>query len=133
MICPCFSTLALVPQTFGITVLTTLVEPSSVSCSVMSNFLWPMDFSLPGSSILGVFPGKNTKVGCHALHQEIYLTQGLNPGLLCFRQTRPSEPSAKSRGAYKSSGNLLEGKLWFSRFQIGFGILPSRLYNATGP
>ena len=30
--------------------------------------------------------GKNTGVGCHALLQGIFLIQGLNPGLLNFRQ-----------------------------------------------
>ena len=30
------------------------------------------------------FPGKNTGVGCHALLQGIFLTQGLNPHLLCI-------------------------------------------------
>ena len=29
-------------------------------------------------------PGKNTGVGCHALLQEIFPTQGLNPGPLCL-------------------------------------------------
>ena len=29
------------------------------------------------------FPGKNTGVGCHALLQGIFPTQGLNPHLLC--------------------------------------------------
>ena len=33
------------------------------------------------------FPGKNTGVGCHSLLQGIFLTQGLNPGLLHCRQT----------------------------------------------
>ena len=33
------------------------------------------------------FPGKDTGVGCHFLLQEIFPTQGLNPGLLCCRQT----------------------------------------------
>ena len=32
------------------------------------------------------FPGKNTGVGCHFLLQEIFPTQGLNPGLLHCRQ-----------------------------------------------
>ena len=32
-------------------------------------------------------PGKNTGVGCHFLLQEIFLTQGLNPGLPHCRQT----------------------------------------------
>ena len=42
------------------------------------------DCSLPGSSIHGDFPGKNTRVGCHALVQEIFPTQGLNLHLLCL-------------------------------------------------
>ena len=33
------------------------------------------------------FPGKSTRVGCHCLLQEIFLTQGLNPGLPHCRQT----------------------------------------------
>ena len=32
------------------------------------------------------FPGKNTGAGCHFLLQGIFLTQGLNPGLLYCRQ-----------------------------------------------
>ena len=43
-----------------------------------------MDCSPPGSSVHGDSPGKNTRVGCHALLQGIFLTQGSNPGLpLC--------------------------------------------------
>ena len=30
--------------------------------------------------------GKNTVVGCHSLLQEIFLTPGVNLGLLCSRQ-----------------------------------------------
>ena len=45
----------------------------------------PMDCSLPGSSVHGDPPGKNTGVDCHALLQGIFPTQGLNPGLLHFR------------------------------------------------
>ena len=29
-------------------------------------------------------PGKNTEVSCHLLFQDIFLTQGLNPSLLCL-------------------------------------------------
>ena len=42
----------------------------------------PMDCSLPGSSVHGDSPSKNTGVGCHALLQGIFPTQGSNPGLL---------------------------------------------------
>ena len=40
-----------------------------------------MDYSLPGSSFHGESPGKNTGVGCQALLQGIFPTQGSNPGL----------------------------------------------------
>ena len=45
----------------------------------------PMDCSPPGFSIHGHSPGKNTGVGCHALLQGIFPTQGLNLGLLHYR------------------------------------------------
>ena len=45
-----------------------------------------MDCSPSGSSVHGDSPGKNTGVGCHFLLQGIFLTQGLNPGLLHCRQ-----------------------------------------------
>ena len=41
----------------------------------------PMDCSLPGCSVLGDSPGKNTRVGCCTLLQGIFPTQGLNPDL----------------------------------------------------
>ena len=41
--------------------------------------LWVLSFSVYRYS-----PGKNTGVGCHALLQGIFLTQGSNPYLLCF-------------------------------------------------
>ena len=46
----------------------------------------PMDCSLSGSSVRGIFPGKSTGVGCHFLHQGIFPTQELNPGLPHCRQ-----------------------------------------------
>ena len=44
----------------------------------------PMDCSLPGSSVHGDSPGKNTGVGCHALPQAIVPTQESNLCLLCL-------------------------------------------------
>ena len=45
-----------------------------------------MDYSLLGSSVQGDSPGKNAGVGCPALLQGIFPTQGLNPGLPnCWR------------------------------------------------
>ena len=44
-----------------------------------------MGCSLPGSSVHGDSPGKNTGVGCYALLQMIFPTLGSNPGLLHCR------------------------------------------------
>ena len=42
----------------------------------------PVEVSLPSSSVHGgISPGKNAGVGCHALLQGIFPTQGSNPGL----------------------------------------------------
>ena len=46
----------------------------------------PMDCSLPGSFVHGDSPGKNTRVGCHALLQGIFQTQWSNSGLPHCRQ-----------------------------------------------
>ena len=47
-------------------------------------FCDPMNCSLPGSSVHGIFLGNNTGVGCHFLLQGIFLTQGSNQPLLCL-------------------------------------------------
>ena len=45
-----------------------------------------VDCSLPDFSVHGDSPGNNTGVGCHALLQGIFSTQGLNPGILYCRR-----------------------------------------------
>ena len=55
-----------------------------LSCSVVSDFLPP--YWLPGFSVHGDSPGKNTREGCHVLLQEIFPTQRSNPGLPNCRQ-----------------------------------------------
>ena len=57
-----------------------------LSCSVVSDSLWPHGCSLPGSSVHGDSPGKNTGVDCRTLLQRISPTQGLSPGLPHCRQ-----------------------------------------------
>ena len=51
------------------------------SCLTLCN---PMDCGPQGSSVYGDSLGKITGVGCHALLQRIFLTQGSNPPLLCL-------------------------------------------------
>ena len=43
-------------------------------CPILTRLLCPWDFL-----------GKNSRVGCHFLLQEIFLTQGSNLNLLCLR------------------------------------------------
>ena len=47
-------------------------------------FCDPVDCSPPGASLHGDSPGKSTGVCCCALLQRVFLTQGLNPSLLCL-------------------------------------------------
>ena len=57
----------------------------------------PVDCSPPGSSVHGDSPGKKTGVGCQALLQGIFPTQGLNPGLPhCRRILYHLEPPGKA-------------------------------------
>ena len=55
------------------------------SCPTLCN---PMDRSIPGSSVDGIFQPRVAKeMGCHFLLQRIFLTQRSNPGLPYGRQT----------------------------------------------
>ena len=46
----------------------------------------PTDCSAPGSSVCGIPPVKNSRMGSHSLLQGIFLTQGSSPGFLHCRQ-----------------------------------------------
>ena len=77
------------------------------SCPTLCN---PMDHGLPGSSVYGDSPVKNTGVGCHALLQGIFPTQGSNPGLPhCRWILLPSEPPGKPKNMGAGSLFLLQG------------------------
>ena len=55
-----------------------------------------MDYSLPGSSVYWDSPGRNIEVGCHALLQGVFPSQGLNPGSPTLQtDSLPSEPPGK--------------------------------------
>ena len=61
------------------------VLASAVLCLVTQSYATlcnTMDCCPPGSSVHRDSPGKNTVIGCHALLQGIFPTQGSNPGLL---------------------------------------------------
>ena len=70
----------------------------------------------PGSSVHENSSGKNAGVGCHALLQGIFLTQGLNPGLPHCKQTLYP---------LSDQGSLKIAQLCPNSFQP-HGILPSQ-------
>ena len=61
-----------------------------------------MDCSLTGSSVHGIL--KDTGVGCHALFQGIFPTQGSNPRRLCLLHWQvgslPPVPPGKPENTY---------------------------------
>ena len=92
------------------------------SLSCVQLFATPWTASLPSSSVCGDSPGKNTGVGCHALLQGIFLTQGSNAHLLYCRQilyplSHPESPCLSITEAKKPIHTLhLISKPWFICF-----------------
>ena len=71
-----------------------------------------MDSNLPGSSVHGNSPGKNTGVGCHALLQGIFPTQGSNLALPHCRWILYCLSWEKTRNTGMGSVSLLQGIFW---------------------
>ena len=88
----------------------------------------PMGCSLPGSSVHGDSPDKNTGVGCHALLQGIFPTQGSNlqsptsPALQA--DSLPSEPPGKPKKTGVGRLSLLQGI--FLTQELNWGLLHCR-------
>ena len=91
---------------------------SCVLCLVAQlhlTFCDPMDCSPPGSSIHGDSLGENTGVGCHALLQGFFPTQGSNPGLALQADSLLTEPSARHQLSRPViSGSLIPAHLSLS-------------------
>ena len=90
-------------------------------------FCDPKDCSPPGSSVHGDSPGKNTGMGCHALLQGIFSTQGLNPDFLHCRQILywlSHQGSIHSMNAGVGSPSLLQGI--FLTQELNQGLLQCR-------
>ena len=98
----------------------------------------PVDCSPPGSSAHGDSPGQNTGLGCHALPQGIFPTQGSNPDLLHCRQILYCLSHQESWcGSTKNTGvgslSLLHGN--FPTQELSQGLLHCRwfLYQLSYP
>ena len=90
-----------------------MANSSDVLCLAAQSCLTlcgPMDCSPPGSSVHGDFPGENTGVGCHALLQGIFPTQGSNPGLPHLQvNSLLSESPGKPMNTGVDSLSLIQG------------------------
>ena len=89
------------------------------SCPPLCN---PTDCSPPGSSVHGDSPGKDTVVGCHALLQGIFPTQGSNPGLLHCGQITETPGQPKNMGV----GSLSLLQEIFPTQESNWGLLHCR-------
>ena len=78
------------------------------SRSVMPSSLQP--YGLQPTRILHPwdFPGKSTAVGCYSHLQGIFLTQGLNPGLLHCRETFIIWATREAHYKYESGWNQFQ-------------------------
>ena len=110
-------------------------QPISVSPSLSNHVLWlvtqtlcnPMDCSPPGSSVHEDSPGKNTRVGCHALLQETFPTQRSNPGLppgFLQVDSLMSESPGKPKNTGVGGLSLLQGIC--STQELNWGLLHCR-------
>ena len=97
----------------------------AVLCLVLSDSSHPMDCSLPGSSVHGDSPGKNTGMGSHSLPQGIFPTQGSSPGPLQCRilSDRAAREALKKKKYSLASINSLVPFPQVSNFTHGFQSL----------
>ena len=103
-----------------------------------------MDCNLPGSSVHGDSPGKNTGVGYHALLKGIFPTQGLNPRLLPWQadplplaphgnlsgKGRPCKEEGAPRPPTASTGVGRVPMLWLTCSETR--AFPSRSFRTQG-
>ena len=78
-----FCTVSIAASTFYIPTHSAVLCLVAQSCPTLCN---AVDCTQPGSSVHRDSPGKKTGVGCHAILQGIFPTQGSNPGLKRGRQ-----------------------------------------------
>ena len=88
-----------------------------------------MDCSPPGSSVHADSPGKNTGVGCHALLQGIFHTQGSNPGLPHCRQILYCQSHQRSPWKLESVVPLFQ-RIFLTQEWTGVLCIPGRYFTS---
>ena len=84
-----------------------------LSCPTLCD---PMDCSPPGSSVLGDAPGQNAGMGCHALLQGIFPTQGSKPGLphcrwILYHLSHQGSPKGRYEKCESESHSVMSNSL----------------------
>ena len=101
----------------------------TVSCSVMSHSLWPHELQAARLLCPWDSPGQNTGVGSCSLLQEIFPTQGSNPGLLHCRQilwaTRAFPPPMHESEKWKWSRLVVSDWLLATPWTAAYQAPPS--------
>ena len=101
-----------------------LIYPSIGMCAQLFLTLWdPMDCNLPDSSVHGIFPGKNTGVGCHFFLQGNLPDPGIAPAF-------PASPALAARFStteppgtpHPSTYFLLLPPLWSHRLNLSLTL-----------
>ena len=107
-------------------------DPFTVLCLVAQSCLTLWSHGLQPFRLLYPWdsPGKNTGVGCQALLQEIFPTQGSNPGLLHFRQilydlSHKGSPRILEWVAYPFSSGPSRSSSWIRISCIASGFFTS--------
>ena len=95
----------------------------SLSCPTLC---YPIGCSPPGLLCPWDSPGKNTGVGCHALLQGIFPTQGSNPHLLCLLRCRRVLSPLNHRGSPAAEKQVtVEGRSLTSSWPENHGRKPA--------
>ena len=101
-----------------------LIYPSIGVCAQLFLTLWdPMDCNLPDSSVHGIFPGKNTGVGCHLFLQGNLPDSGVAPAFpaspaLAARFSTTEPPRKPNPSTYF----LLLPPLWSHRLNLSLTL-----------
>ena len=73
------------------------------------------------------FPGKNTGIGCYFLLEWLFLTQGLNPCLICPVLAGGFFTTSATWEVPESSGGLVKKDFWTSRVSDIAGVQCRRI------
>ena len=103
-------------------------------CAVLSRSVMPNSKTFcnpPGSSVHGIFLGRNTKVVCHFLLQGFFPSQGSNPHPLGLLHCRQILCQLSHYGSpFSLVGTVVHSVMWFFFFNIfNISILPCLEYS----